>query len=93
MMELAFAVGMRGEPEPGLASLQAAQLGGAAESLQNAIGFSSWMKTHPITEAMLQYIRSRVDEQSWEEALAAGRALTEEQAMALAYRVGEGTLS
>jgi predicted ATPase len=93
MMSLAFAVGMRGEPEPRLASIQAAQLGGAAESLQNAIGFSSWMKDHPIIEAFLQYIRSRVDEQEWEEALAAGRALTEEQAMALAFRLGEGTLS
>jgi len=93
MMSLAFAVGMRGEPEPRLASIQAAQLGGAAESLQNDIGFSSWMKTHPIIEAMLQYIRSRVDEQSWEEALATGKALTEEQAIELAYRLGEETLS
>jgi predicted ATPase/transcriptional regulator with XRE-family HTH domain len=93
MMSLAFAVGMRGEPEPRLASIQAARLGGAAESLQNAIGFSSWMKTHPIIEAMLQYIRSRVDEQSWEEALAAGRALNEEQAIELAYSLGEETLS
>ena len=93
MMELAYAVAMRGEPEPRLASLQGAQLGGAAESLQNAIGFSSWMKDHPIIEAMLQYIRSTVDEQSWEEALAAGRALTEEQAIELAYRLGGDTLS
>jgi predicted ATPase len=93
MMELAFAVGMRGEPEPALASLQAAQLGGAADSLQNAIGFYSWMKDHPIIEAFLQYIRSRVDEHDWEEALAAGRALTEEQAIELAYSLGDDTVS
>jgi tetratricopeptide (TPR) repeat protein len=87
MMSLAFAVGMRGEPEPRLASIQAAQLGGAADSLQNAVGFSSWMRSHPITEAFLQYIRSRVDEQDWEEALAAGRALTEQQAIDLANQL------
>jgi len=61
--------------------------------LQNAIGFYSWMKNHPIVEAALQYIRSRVDEQDWEEALAAGRALTVEQAIELAYRLGGDTLS
>jgi predicted ATPase/transcriptional regulator with XRE-family HTH domain len=93
MMSLAFAVGMRGEPEPHLASLQAAQLGGAAESLQNAIGYSSWMKDHPIIEAFLLTIRSRVDEHDWEEALAAGRTLTEEQAIELAYSLGEEALS
>jgi predicted ATPase/transcriptional regulator with XRE-family HTH domain len=93
MMSLAFAIGIRGEPEPRLASIQAAKVGGAAESLQNAIGFYSWMKNHPIVEAALQYIRSRVDEQDWEEALAAGRALTVEQAIELAYRLGGDTLS
>jgi len=90
---LSFAVGMRGEPEPRVASIQAAQLGGAAESLQDSIGHTSWMSSHPIIQVMIQHVSARVDEQSWEKALAEGRALNEEQAIALAFNIGKGTLS
>jgi hypothetical protein len=37
-----------------------------------------------------QQIRSQVDEQSWQAAWAEGRALTVEQAIALASRLGAG---
>ena len=84
-----FAIGLRGEPDAVSASLQAAQLFGAAASLQDAIGYTSWTLTIPAALEAYQQIRARVDEQSWEEASVAGRALSEEQAIALAYRLRE----
>ncbi len=79
---LGFAVGMRGEPDPRSASLQSAQLWGAKDSLMGSIGSSSWLKSFPVAQAMIHHISSRVDETSWQAACLAGRALTEEQAVA-----------
>src|SRR5260370_26812895 len=84
-----FAIGLRGEPDAVSASLQAAQLFGAAASLQDAIGFTPWTLAIPAALEAYQQIRARVDKQSWKEASAAGRALSEEQAIALAYRLSE----
>ena len=84
-----FAIGLRGEPDAVSASLQAAQLFGAAASLQDAIGFTPWTLAIPAALEAYQQIRARVDKQSWKEASAAGRALSEEQAIALAYRLRE----
>ncbi len=80
---LGFAVGMQGEPDSRSASLCAAQIWGAKESLMNSMGSNSWIETLPAAQEMFRLIRSRVDEESWDEALHAGRALTEEQAIAL----------
>jgi len=85
---LSIACGMRGEPDAVSASLYAAQLEGVVAGLQETIGLNSWTKTHPFIQMVQQYIRSRVDEESWQAALNAGRALTLEQAISLAYKAG-----
>ncbi len=87
---LGFAIGMRGEPDETTASLHAAQIQGATQSLMDAIGLTLWTRTNPFVQMIHQQIRSRVDEQSWEAAWNAGRMLTAEQAIELAYRLGEG---
>src|SRR6266699_503374 len=84
MCWLSICVGMRGEPDLTAASIHAAQLEGAAEGLMEAIGFTSWAETSPLVQMARQYIRSRVDEESWKAAWAEGRALTVEQAINLA---------
>jgi hypothetical protein len=84
---LGFAIGLCGEPDAVSASLQAAQLFGAAASLQGAIGYTPWTLAIPAALEAYQQIRARVDKQSWKEASVAGRALSEEQAIALAYRL------
>jgi tetratricopeptide (TPR) repeat protein len=87
MSWLSIAVGMRGEPDLTFASIYAAQLEGAAEGLMEAVGFTSWAETNPLVQAVQQYIRSRVDEESWNEAWAKGRALTVEQTIDLANQL------
>lgn len=88
---LSIAVGLRGEPDPAQASIYAAQLKGAGEVLMGTIGFSSWAETHPFVQAVEEYIRSRIDKQSWETAFHAGRALTIEQIIELTrlFKTGE----
>jgi len=90
---LSTAFGMRGEPDPAQASILSAQLKGAGQGLMETIGLTTWAETHPFVQLVHQYIRSRVDEQSWEEALAAGRALTVEQAIDLVCRQQESLRS
>jgi predicted ATPase len=90
MCLLSTAFGMSGEPDPVTASIHSAQLEGIADSLEETIGLTPWTKTNPLVQMIRQQIRSRVDEQSWEAAWAEGRALPLEQAIALAYRLGEG---
>lgn len=89
MCWLSTAFGMRGKPDPARASILSAQLKGAAENLMDTMGLTPWTNTHPFVQMIHQYIRSQVDEQSWEAALAAGRALTVEQAIDLAYQQQE----
>lgn len=81
---LSFAVGLRGEPEPYLASIHSALLGGAAESLLDAIGLTPWTRTSPRVQIVRQFIRSRVEDEKWNEVWAQGRALSVEQAIDLA---------
>jgi predicted ATPase len=90
MCFLSTAVGMWEKPDPPQASIYSAQLEGAANGLMDTIGLKDWTKDNPLYQMVRQYIRSRVDEQSWEEAYTAGRALTVEQAIDLARRIGEG---
>ena len=90
MCLLSTAVGMWEKPDPPQASIYSAQLEGAADGLMDTIGLNNWTKDNPLYQMVRQYIRSRVDEQSWETAYAAGRALTVEQAIELARRIGEG---
>jgi len=82
-------VGLRGEPDLAQASIHAAQLKGAVEVLMGTTGFISWAETHPFIQAVEEYIRSRVDEKSWETAWNAGRALTIEQIIDLTRKIGE----
>ncbi len=89
MCWLSIAFGMSGEPDPVTASIRSAQLEGIATSLEETIGLTGWAKDNPLVQMVRQQIRSRVDEQSWEAAVAAGRALTLEQAIDLACRLGE----
>jgi len=90
MCLLSLAFGMRAEPDPATASIHSAQLQGAADGLMDAIGLTPWTRTHPLAQMIRQQIRSRVDEQSWEAAWTAGRALTVVQAIDLACQLGEG---
>ncbi len=90
---LSFAIGLRGEPEPGLASIYSAQLGGAAEGLMDRIGLTPWTRTNSRAQLAREYIRSRVDEEIWKAAWAEGRALSEEQAVDLACQVASGMSS
>ncbi|HAH01194.1 MAG TPA: hypothetical protein DCL75_20630 [Ktedonobacter sp.] len=79
---LGFAVGLRGEPDPISASLQAAQLWGAKDGLMDNIGSSSWLRNSPIVQEVIRQIQTRVDEASWQAAWLTGQLLTEEQAVA-----------
>ncbi len=89
MCLLSIAFGMNGKPDPASASIHSAQLEGIAESLEERIGLTPWTKTNPLVQMVRQHIRSQVDEQSWEAAVAWGRALTLKQAIDLACRLGE----
>jgi tetratricopeptide (TPR) repeat protein len=84
---LSFAVGLRGEPEPGLASIYSAQLGGAAEGLMDRIGLTPWTKSNARAQLARALIRSRIDEESWKAAWAEGRTFSAEQAIDLANRL------
>ena len=86
---LGFAVGLRAKPEPVLASLHAAQLWGAAMSLQEAHGFTHWLGAISYAQEAYQQIRHRVDKPRWKSAYEAGRALSEREAIALAYSMRE----
>ncbi|TMC15550.1 MAG: hypothetical protein E6J33_10830, partial [Chloroflexi bacterium] len=89
MCLLSLAFGMREKPDPATASIQSAQLQGAADGLMDAIGLNPWTRTNPFAQMIRQHIRSRVDEQSWQAAWLAGRALSVEQAIDLACQLGE----
>jgi predicted ATPase len=84
---LSFAVGLRGEPEPCMASIYSAKLGGATEGMMESIGLIPWTKTNKLGQMARQFIRSRVDEESWVNAWAEGRNLTVEQAIDLACQI------
>jgi len=89
MCLLSTAFGMNGKPDPASASIHSAQPEGVADSLEEAIGLTPWTKTNPLVQMIRQHIRSQVDEQSWQAAWTAGRALTVEQAIDLVCRLGE----
>jgi predicted ATPase len=86
---VSFAVGMREEPDPQTASLDSARMRGAADALMEKIGLTPWTRTSPFIQAVRQLIRSRVNEQDWEAAWQAGYALTLDEAIELAYRLGK----
>src|SRR5947209_5114074 len=54
---LGFAVGLRGEPDPISASLQAAQLWGAKDGLMDNIGSSSWLRNSPVVQEVVRQIQ------------------------------------
>jgi predicted ATPase len=87
MGSLAFAVGARGEPDPISASVQSAQLWGAADSIQSAIGTSPWLSNFPYAIALFSQIYSRIDRASWKMAWRTGKSLTTEQAVALCLSI------
>ena len=79
--------------DPETASIHSAQLQGAADGLMDAIGLNPWTRANPLAQMARQQIRSRVDEQSYEAAWNEGRALSLEQAIDLAYKLGEDVVS
>lgn len=87
---LSFAFGLREEPDPETASLHSATIKGAADNLMETIGLTPWTRSNPFVQMVRQHIRSRVDEQSWTAAWQTGYALSLEQAIELAYRLGKG---
>lgn len=89
MCSFSLAVGLRGEPDPETASIHSAQLDGIADNLSEMIGLTQWTKNNPFIKTVYEFIRSRVDAETWEAAWRAGRALTLEQAIDLACELGE----
>lgn len=89
---LSFAVGLRKEPDAKTAALYSARLRGMADQLMEEIGMTHWSEMLSFTKLLQQHIRSFVEEQEWDEALAAGRRLTLDQAMELAMRLQAGPL-
>ena len=87
---LAFAIGLRGQPDEATASLYTAQLQGATQSLMDAIGMTHWARANPFIRAVQMQLRFRVSDQDWEAAWNEGRVLTPEQAIELAFRLGQG---
>jgi non-specific serine/threonine protein kinase len=90
---LGLAFGLIEKPTPTRASIHSAQISGAAENLMETIGLTPWTRTNPFIQMIHQQIRSRVDEESWQEAWDYGCALTAEQVINLACRLGEEVLS
>ena len=86
---LAFAIGLRGEPDERTAALHTAQLQGATQSLMDAIGMTHWARANPFIQGVQMQLRFRVDDESWDEAWNAGRKLTTEGAIELAFRLGK----
>ncbi len=84
---LSVACGMRGMPDPVQASIQAAQLQGAADNLMETVGLIPWTNSNLFVQTVHQYIRSQVDEQQWTEAWTSGHALTLAQAIELASQL------
>jgi hypothetical protein len=58
-------------------------------SLQEAHGFTHWMGAISYAQEAYQQIRHRVDKPRWKSAYEAGRALSEREAIALAYSMRE----
>ncbi len=86
---LAFAIGLRNEPDEATASLYTAQLQGATQSLMDVTGMTHWSRKTPFIQAVQMQLRFRVNDQDWEVAWSEGRALTAEQAIELAFRLGQ----
>ena len=87
MGSLGFAVGMRGEPDPISASIQACQLWGAADSIQSAIGTSPWLSNFPLAQQLFAQIYDRVDRTSWKVAWRTGKSLNTEQAVEMCLKL------
>ena len=79
---MACVAALRGE------AVRAARLWGAAEALGEAIGLplSPFDRIHPDYEAILNTARLRLDDTTWEPALAEGRAMAPEEAIEYALR-------
>ena len=86
---LAFAIGLRGKPDERTATLHTAQLQGATQSLMDIIGMTHWARANPFIQGVQMQLRFRVDDESWDEAWNAGRKLTPEGAIELAFRLGK----
>lgn len=86
---LSFAFGLRVEPDAETASLNSAQVQGAAESLMATIGLTPWTISTPLIQAIRTHIRERVTPERWQAALDAGRALTLEQALELVFHLAQ----
>jgi predicted ATPase/DNA-binding CsgD family transcriptional regulator len=72
---------------------RAARLWGAAEAVSQAIGLplSPFDRVHPDYEGLLDAVRPRLDEASWEAAREEGRAMTPEEAIEYALSTDEAT--
>ena len=80
---LSFAVGLNLQPDEISASLYAGQLKGLADRQMDEIGLEPWSRTTLFIQMTELHIRSHVDAQSWDEALAIGHAMSVEEAIDL----------
>ena len=69
---------------------RAARLFGAAQALREALGYHHMPEEDALREPYIAAARSRLGEEPWEEALAEGRAMTLERAIAYALEGGAG---
>lgn len=83
---IGFAVGLGKEPDLEQACLEGAYLMGTADRLLVAMGVDSWLKRQPFVQSMLEWMSLQVGKERWESSWNAGKALTLEQAMELAYQ-------
>jgi predicted ATPase/class 3 adenylate cyclase len=68
---------------------RAARLFGAAEALREAVGWPLNPEEEALREPFLDAARSKLDEASWEEAWAGGRAMSFDEAVSYAVEEGE----
>lgn len=86
---LSFAFGLYEVPDAETASLNSAQVQGAAESLMATIGLTPWTDTTPLIQMVRDQIRDHAALERWQAAFNAGYALTLEQALELVLNLAQ----
>jgi predicted ATPase len=88
---LSFAIGLQQLPDTTTASIYSAQLRGASDSLTEEISMNPWSHAPGFIQIIQQHIRSSIDEQTWKDALAQGRALSLEEVVDLVLQLRRKT--
>lgn len=84
---LSFAFGLCGKPDEAQSSFNSAMMQGASEGLMEAIGFTPWTRNKENIQAIRLFIRGRVGEEAFRDAMIKGRQLSIKQAIELAIQL------